>query len=132
MIESSTATRILVVEDENAVALALRARLSHEGYDVFVAKDSVSALAIARESHPHVALLDINLPADCGFEIARLLDENTRGIAKIFITGSKEPGLRQQALDLGASAFIEKPFTALDLKQAISTALDASPLIAAQ
>lgn len=127
MIESNSPTRILVVEDDSAVAKALRARLMHEGYEVFVAQDAISALSVARESKPEVALLDINMPGGNGFDVARRLDNSVAGVAKIFITASKEPGLRQQALDVGASAFVEKPFTAADLKEAIDNALSPPP-----
>jgi DNA-binding response OmpR family regulator len=65
------ATRILVVEDDDALALALRARLVHEGYEVYITKDTISALAVARGSKPEVALLDVNLPAGSGFDVAR-------------------------------------------------------------
>jgi DNA-binding response OmpR family regulator len=121
------ATRVLVVEDDNAIAQALKARLMHEGYDVYLAQDAVSAVSVAREASPAVALLDINMPGGTGFDVARRIDRTISGVSKIFITASKEPGLRQQAMDVGASAFVEKPFTAEDLKQAIEAAVNPEP-----
>ena len=97
----NSVVKVLVVEDDKAVAQAMLARLAHEGYEVFVAGDAVSALSVARNSRPDVALLDINLPAGSGFDVARRLDNTVSRVAKIFITGSKEPGLREQAIAAG-------------------------------
>lgn len=121
------ATRILVVEDDVAIAQALKARLVHEGYEVYIAQDAVSALSVAREANPAVALLDINMPGGTGFDVAKRIDRSITGVSKVFITASKEPGLRQQAMDVGASAFVEKPFTSEDLKAAIESALNPEP-----
>jgi DNA-binding response OmpR family regulator len=123
----STPTRILIVEDDKDIAHALQARLVHEGYEVFVAQDAISAISVAREASPNVALLDINMPGGSGFDVARRIDRSHAGVSKIFITASKEPGLRQQAIDAGASAFVEKPFTAQALREAIETATSNEP-----
>ena len=121
------ATRVLVVEDDAAIAQALKARLTHEGYDVYIAQDAVTAVSVARDANPDVALLDINMPGGSGFDVAKRIDRTMTGVSKIFITASKEPGLRQQAMDVGASAFVEKPFTSEDLKRAIENALSPEP-----
>lgn len=126
MTETNT-TRILLVEDDKAIAQALKVRLLHEGYEVFIAQDAVSAISVAREALPDVALLDINMPGGNGFDVARRIDRTIGGVGKIFMTASKEPGLRQQALDVGAVAFVEKPFTAEDLKTAIEAAIEQKP-----
>ena len=123
----SAPTRILVVEDDKDIAHALQARLVHEGYEVFVAQDAVSAVSVARKAEPDVALLDINMPGGSGFDVARRIDRTQAGVSKIFITASKEPGLRQQAIDAGASAFVEKPFTAEALREAIQSATNNEP-----
>jgi DNA-binding response OmpR family regulator len=123
----TTPTRILVVEDDKDIGRALQARLVHEGYEVFLAQDAVSAISVARKSDPDIALLDINMPGGTGFDVARRIDLTNQGVAKIFITASKEPGLRQQAIDAGASAFVEKPFTAEALRAAIDSAKGSEP-----
>ena len=123
----SETTRILVVEDDTTIAQALKIRLMHEGYDVVVAHDAITAVNVARDSGPDVALLDINMPGGTGFVVAERIDRALPGVSKVFITASKEPGLRQQAMDAGASAFVEKPFTSEDLKTAIDAALSPEP-----
>lgn len=124
MTEQTSNTRILIVEDDQAIAMALKARLAHEGYEVHVAHDAISAVSVTRTANPDLALLDINMPGGTGFDVARRIDRTKAGVRKVFITASKEPGLRQQAIDVGASAFVEKPFTAEALKQAIESAMD--------
>ena len=120
---------ILVVEDDEDISRALKARLSHEGYNVAVAKDAISAVSIARQVEPTVALLDINMPGGDGFEVVRRIDRIAPGgmVRKVFMTASKDPELRQKALDAGATAFVEKPFTAETLLEAINQAINAEP-----
>lgn len=117
---------ILVVEDDDNISRALKARLTHEGYQVAIAKDAVSAVSVARQAEPAVALLDINMPGGDGFEVAKRIDRLGigDGVKKVFITASKDPTLRQKAMDAGATAFVEKPFTADALLAAIDEALN--------
>lgn len=121
--------RIMVVEDDETVCEALTARLIHEGYAVCSAKDAISAVSIARKEKPQVAVLDINLPGGKGFDLVRRLERVMSGtvLKIVFITASKKPGLRQQAMAAGADAFVEKPFTAETLLGAIDTALASEP-----
>lgn len=118
-------TRILLVEDDPRIGQALMARLKHEGYEVYLAKDAITAVSEARKTSPDVAILDISLPGGDGFDVARRIDvvlPNGR-VPKIFITASKEPGLRKLALEAGGVAFIEKPFTSRDLRAALELAI---------
>lgn len=75
-----------------------------------------------------VALLDINMPGGDGFEVAKRIDRIAPGgmVRKVFITASKDPTLRQKAIDSGA-AFVEKPFTAEVLLEAIRNAFHEKP-----
>lgn len=115
----------MVVEDDDNVCQALRTRLIHEGFEVSVARDAISAVSTARREKPNVALVDINLPGGSGFEVVRRLGlvMSGTGLKIVFITASKKPGLRQKAMSVGAAAFIEKPFTAEALLSAIDEAL---------
>ncbi len=128
MSEDRAQVRVLIVEDDATIARALAARLRHEGYEVSVAQDALTAASVARKSPPDVALLDITMPAGDGFEVARRIDRMAPGgaVPKIFITASKEPGLRKKAIEAGASAFVEKPFTADVLLAAIEEAAAAA------
>lgn len=124
---SKTKATILVVDDEGPILSALTIRLEHEGYTVLSARDGLSACTKARDNLPDIALLDINLPNETGFDVAEKLDRLTsKTIHKVFITASKKEGLRKRARLAGASAFIEKPFTADTLFDSLVAILERS------
>lgn len=125
----SSGKTVLVVEDDDNIAQALKARLVHEGFEVAIAKDAVTAVTVARQAQPAVALLDINMPGGDGFEVAKRIDRIAPGghVAKVFMTASKNPSLRQKAIEMGANAFVEKPFSAEALLDAIREAMHEEP-----
>ena len=114
---------ILVVDDHTDILHALRIRLESANYNVVVAHDCVSGAMKARETNPDIALLDVNLPGGSGFELAGRIDLICKKpVRKIFITASRDPSFRTKAEQCGACEFVEKPFTADQLFQAIDTA----------
>lgn len=116
---------VLLVEDDKKISLALGIRLKAMGYGVVCASDAVTAISQARKEPPDVVLLDINMPGGDGFIVAERLQQlvQTSTAPIIFITASKEPGLRERAQAVGAVRFLEKPFGATELADAIETAL---------
>jgi DNA-binding response OmpR family regulator len=116
--------RVLVIEDDHKVALALAVRLRSAGYEASTAHDALSGVNTALQYHPDLVLLDISMPAGDGFVVAgrvrKLLSSST---PIIFITGSAQPGLREKAIEMGACAYFEKPFEAEDLLAAIEQQL---------
>lgn len=116
---------VLLVEDDPKLGLAYGVRLKAIGYTVHVARDAISAVAEARKTSPDVILLDISLPGGDGFLVAERLRNlvSTAATPIIFITASKRADLRQRALKLGAAGFLEKPFDATTLADAIESAL---------
>jgi DNA-binding response OmpR family regulator len=119
--------RILVVEDDKNIALALAVRLRAAGYDVVTAPDAVLAVSMALKHRPDLILLDILMPAGNGFLVAeRIQDlEALLGVPCIFLTASRQPGLRAQARRLGAAGFFEKPYEAGELLATIRETLHA-------
>ncbi len=116
--------KILIVEDDENVAKALAIRLESSGYHVTIAPDAVLGVTSALRTNPDLALLDIAMPAGNGFTVAdRLQELLPRETPFIFVTASKEPGLRKKAEILGATDFFEKPYEAEDLLAAIKGAL---------
>jgi len=117
--------KILVVEDDKRIVMALAVRLKGKGYNVVAAYDAVMAMSIAMQHRPDLVLLDISMPGGNGFMVAKRLqnEATTAGIPLIFLTASKQPGLRENAQDLGAVGFFEKPYEAEDLLAAIDGAL---------
>jgi len=117
---------ILVVDDEQDMAKALKARLKVNGYHVVLASDSVQALTIANQENPDLILLDIMIPGGGGFVVAERLKQSaaTHHIPIIFLTGI--PGGEERAYRLGASAYVMKPYQPEELLETIHNAMEIS------
>jgi DNA-binding response OmpR family regulator len=116
--------KILVVEDDENIAKALAIRLKASGYQVTVAPDALLGVSSAVKTSPDLTLLDISLPAGNGFYVADRIQELLPSATPfIFMTASKQPGLREKAKALGAAGFFEKPYETEDLLSAIKGAL---------
>src|SRR4029079_14259916 len=120
--------KVLVIEDDKKIAVALAIRLETAGYEVKTAPDGFSGLKAALETRPDLILMDIWMPVGMGFSVVqRLHSLGLDGIPIIFITASKLKGLRKTAEKLGAVAFFEKPYNADELLAAIVNGLKAKP-----
>jgi len=114
------AKKILVVEDDAKIAMALALRLKAAGYETVLAFDALLGLSKAVKISPDLVLLDITMPAGDGLELARNIRNNLpQPPPFIFLTASKQEGLRGKALELGAAGFFEKPYEAEELVTAI-------------
>lgn len=116
--------KILLIEDDGRVSQAIGISLKAMGYELATASDAVTAAAQARKTAPDVIVLDINLPGGDGFMVAERLQQLTQTAATpiIFITASRQEGLRERASKVGAVAFLEKPFGVTELADAIESA----------
>ncbi len=120
---------LLMVEDDPLIRRAFVIRLESMGYQVHSAANGESALELIHERTPDLVLLDVSLPGDDGFVVARRIRELavTANVPIIFVTASQRPDLRKRALGLGAVGFLQKPFHAADLAAAIRTTLSPLP-----
>lgn len=123
--------KILIVEDNPKISLALSVRLRASGYETLTAFDAMSGLSMAVKQRPDLVILDISLPAGNGFIVAERIQNltTTAGMPVLFITASSDPAFRERAEAMGAVAFIEKPFYAETLLVAIAQALGPSPAV---
>jgi DNA-binding response OmpR family regulator len=109
-----TAKRILVVEDDRAIARLVRDNLAFEGFEVECAKDADEALAAAKRHAPDLVLLDLMLPSGMdGFELCQTFREAHSRTAVIILTARGQSEDRVRGLRLGADDYVVKPF-ALD------------------
>jgi DNA-binding response OmpR family regulator len=109
---------ILVVEDEDNIALALEHLMRREGYALTRVASGADALpAIARE-HPDLVLLDVMLPEVSGYEICQSvrLDPALADVKILMMTARGNAMEQRKGLALGADGFISKPFDVADLK----------------
>ena len=114
---SAPSKRILIVEDDSATAAALEVRLRGNGYTTWSATDAILALSLAVRHRPDLILLDVTLPGGDGYRLAQKLQQapETRDTPILFVTGSKDPELRQKVMELGAAGLLEKPFETEEL-----------------
>ena len=122
---------ILIVEDDQKIALALQVRLKANRYAVSVASDAIVGASLGRTVKPDLILLDISMPGGNGFQLAETFHQmpETKGTPIIFITASKSPDLVQKVMDLGAIGLFEKPFDTEKLLYSIERELNRHGLI---
>ena len=123
-----TKKQILVVEDDVAVSQALTVRLEAAGYDVSQAYDSTYGVSKAVNETPDLILLDLMMPAGGGIWVAERLNENpeTSDVPVVFLTASREAGLRDRAHALGGAAYFEKPYDSTELLDTVDGLLSNS------
>jgi len=115
--------RILVVEDESAIAFGLQLDLKGEGYDVEVESDGESALQRARKEPFDLILLDVMLPRKDGFEVCRELRRSGLKTPIIMLTARAQEAEKVMGLELGADDYVTKPFSPRELRARVKAAL---------
>jgi DNA-binding response OmpR family regulator len=101
--------RILIVEDDPALAKVLKDNLEFEGFEVVHGADGASALSHAKNAAPDLIVLDIMLPDTDGFELCGVIRQSGR-IPVIMLTARGQKADKLRGLDLGADDYITKPF----------------------
>ena len=105
---------ILVVEDEEPIAEAVRVRLESEGYEVRVAGDGPRALRLAGEERPDLVVLDLMLPGMDGLEVCRELQRDS-WIPVLMLTARADEADKVAGLAVGADDYMTKPFSSREL-----------------
>jgi DNA-binding response OmpR family regulator len=106
--------RVLVVEDDEAIADVLRRTLRQEGHEVRSAADGVEALAVAEEFVPDLVILDLGLPKLDGVEVLERLRAES-DVPILILTARSELDDRVTGLDSGADDYLVKPFERKEL-----------------
>ena len=117
MMPGETSNSVLVVDAEPQVVWMLQFSLEAEGYQTYSARDGRSALDEVREHHPELMLLDIMMPVMDGWAVLEELQGLPREERPRVIVVSARTSLRDKAkaAELGADAFVTKPFNVDDL-----------------
>src|SRR3972149_3252017 len=115
--------RILVVEDEPGIALALEDDLKREGYEVETAGEGEDASRRAQEHVFHLILLDVMLPGKDGFEVCRDLRRAGVRTPIILLTAKTQEAEKVMGLDLGADDYVTKPFSPRELRARVRAVL---------
>jgi DNA-binding response OmpR family regulator len=113
--------RILIVEDDTAVAMMMVYLLTQAGCETEVAATGKKAMQLAEGGNFDLITLDVDLPGISGFKICSRLKENLHlhDTPVVFVSGHPQEECRQQAVELGAADYITKPFDALDFASRI-------------
>jgi len=110
MIEEFINSRILLVEDEETLAVGLEYNLVEEGYIVKWAKNGREAVDFFKEGNFDLIILDIMLPYINGFEVAEIVRKSDPHIPILMLTAKTESGDKVKGLEKGADDYLTKPF----------------------
>ena len=108
-------TKVLVVDDERSIVKGIRYSLLQDNYEVDCAYDGEEALAMVRENHYDIALLDVMLPKMSGTEVCQAIREFS-DLPIIMLTAKSEDMDKILGLEYGADDYITKPFNILEVK----------------
>jgi DNA-binding response OmpR family regulator len=108
---------ILCADDDEDILSLVSLRLERAGFEVVTAEDGETALALARERRPALAVLDVMMPRLNGFDVLAALraDDAVRGIKVILLSARVQEADIARGIDAGADAYLAKPFKAHDL-----------------
>jgi two-component system, OmpR family, alkaline phosphatase synthesis response regulator PhoP len=115
--------RILIVDDEPSIVMALKDELVFEGFEVDSASDGLAALEQVREFKPDVMLLDLALPGLNGFEVCRQIRPQMPDLWIIMVSVRGEEVDRVMGLELGADDYVTKPFSLREIVARIKVGL---------
>jgi DNA-binding response OmpR family regulator len=116
---------VLIADDDPDIARALRFLMQREGHDVRTVADGRQALAAIRDKAPDLVLLDVMMPRGDGYEVCGALrgDRGYDGVAIVMLTAKGCDDDRRAGMDLGADAYIAKPFAIADVVSCVRDVL---------
>lgn len=119
---------ILIIEDETQIRDNLVRFLRLEGHEVEAAADGLAGLEAARRKAPRLVICDFMMPRMNGFQVLSALQEDAalKLVPFIMLSASAEPERLQQALSLGAKAYVTKPFQFEQLRSLLERHLPAA------
>src|ERR1700744_5597039 len=107
------AKRVLIVEDNDLNMKLFHNLLEAHGYDILQTKDGMEALQLARQHHPDLILMDIQLPEVSGLEVTKWIkeDESLKTIPVVAVTAFAMKGAEEVIRQGGCEAYISKPIS---------------------
>ncbi len=123
----ATARTVLVVEDDQSIAVGLRINLEKEGYKVLVEDDGAVGLERARDARPDLLIIDVMLPNKNGFEVVDTLRREGFSMPIIILSARTGEMDKVTGLELGAEDYVAKPFSLAELLARVRAALRRGP-----
>lgn len=118
--------RVLAVDDDPVIQRLLEVNLEMEGYEVRLAADGLEAVDAARDFLPHVILLDVMMPNMDGWEACAMIKEDPALVDTpvVFLSARAQDADIERGTELGAAAYITKPFDPIDLLELIAELIE--------
>ncbi|HET6802393.1 MAG TPA: response regulator [Casimicrobiaceae bacterium] len=119
--------KVLIVDDEPNIVVALEYLMRQNGFDVRAARNGEEALALLGEFRPDVVLLDVMMPRKDGYQVAQTIRDTPAlaGTRIVMLTAKGRETEISKGLAVGADAYITKPFSTLELVEQVKRMLDA-------
>jgi two-component system alkaline phosphatase synthesis response regulator PhoP len=121
--------RVLIVDDEPHIVLSLEFLLQRSGYETISAADGEAGLALVHRQRPDLVLLDVMMPKRNGYEVCQAIksDPGVQGIPVIMLTAKGQEVEILKGRELGAAAYVTKPFGNAEILEVIRSVLEARP-----
>jgi len=121
--------RILIVDDEPNIVLALEMLMKREGYEIRTVGDGERAVEAAEVFRPDLILLDVMMPRMDGYEVCQRIraDPSLKDISIVMLTAKGRAVEREKGLALGADLYITKPFSTREVVLKVKEMLAAKP-----
>ncbi len=118
--------RVLAVDDDPVILELYRVNLELEGHAVFTAASGQEALEVAGRERPDVVILDIMMPDMDGWEVLERMrgDRELRKVPVVFVTARAHPSDVRRGLEMGAAAYLTKPFDPEELLEVVARAAE--------
>ncbi|EFK35331.1 Transcriptional regulatory protein walR [Chryseobacterium gleum] len=113
--------KIIIADDEHKILMSLEYSFKKNGYDVYIARDGTEVLDFLKTMVPDVILLDIMMPNLDGYSTLDIIrqDEKLKGTKVIFLSAKNNPRDIEKGLEMGADAYVTKPYSIKKLMQQI-------------
>lgn len=105
--------KIIIADDEHKILMSLEYSFKKNGYDVYIARDGTEVLDFLKTMTPDVILLDIMMPNLDGYSTLEIIkqDERLKDTKVIFLSAKNNPKDIEKGLDMGADAYVTKPYS---------------------
>jgi DNA-binding response OmpR family regulator len=122
------AKRVLIADDEPNIVASLEFLMEQAGFEVKVAGNGQEALELVASFRPDLVLLDVMMPVKNGYEVCQSLksDPATRAVKVVMLSAKGRDVEVAKGLELGADAYVTKPFSTRDLVAQIRDMLGAA------
>jgi len=115
--------KVLIVEDDEAMAVALRDGFEYEGYEVTLARDGAEGMEMSSTGSPDLIILDVMLPKVTGLDICKRLRSEGATVPIIMLTARGQEVDKVLGLKLGADDYVTKPFSFMELMARVEAVL---------